>query len=483
VRRLRVPAGLLVCVAVAVVNAACWAVLIPPFQVPDEPVHYAYVQYLAETGDLPKQAPAGDYSEELDAAQRLQPFSTGGDPTWLESRSRLSEQRLGEDDLDRIAPFGAGYVAGNPPLFYAMQAIPYRLAGGASLLDRMLAMRLLSALLCGLLAGFVFLFLRELMPTRPLAWRVGALGVGLHPLAGFMGGGLNPDVLQWTLCAGILWLLARAFRHGLGVRTGLAIGALAAGAMLTKLAMLTMLPGLAIALVLVAVAGPPERRRTALAGVGVAVLVTAVPFFAYQLLASVAADKTVAAGALSTTPNGRALNLREGLSYLWQFYLPPLPFMIDQFPDYPEHPVWDVFFTGFVGRFGWFAYDFPGWVNGVGLAVVVGLVGAAGVALFKAREQLAPRRRRIELAAYAIVAGLLVLLVHAAGYRYRETYGFDFEQTRYLFPLLPLYGAVLGLAAWAGGRAWARPLGALIVLVAAGHNLLALGLSLDRYYT
>jgi len=49
----RIPTAAWVCALVAFVSAACWSFITPPFQVPDEPAHFAYVQQLAETGKLP----------------------------------------------------------------------------------------------------------------------------------------------------------------------------------------------------------------------------------------------------------------------------------------------------------------------------------------------------------------------------------------------------------------------------------------------
>ena len=46
----RMPRAAWVCALVAFLNAACWAVISPPFENPDEPSHFAYVQRLAETG-------------------------------------------------------------------------------------------------------------------------------------------------------------------------------------------------------------------------------------------------------------------------------------------------------------------------------------------------------------------------------------------------------------------------------------------------
>ena len=45
------------CALVAFLNASAWAVWTPPLQAPDEPAHVYYVQYLAETGKVPRPGP------------------------------------------------------------------------------------------------------------------------------------------------------------------------------------------------------------------------------------------------------------------------------------------------------------------------------------------------------------------------------------------------------------------------------------------
>lgn len=52
----RIPVTAWVCALIACLNAVCWSVISPPFQVVDESAHYAYVQRLAETGRLPSSA-------------------------------------------------------------------------------------------------------------------------------------------------------------------------------------------------------------------------------------------------------------------------------------------------------------------------------------------------------------------------------------------------------------------------------------------
>jgi hypothetical protein len=98
------------------------------------------------------------------------------------------------------------------------------------------------------------------------------------------------------------------------------------------------------------------------------------------------------------------------------------------------------------------------------------------------RRRAGLRRRIPELLTYtAIVAGLLVS-IGVLGLRYRRNTGFEFEQARYLLPLLALYGAVVAAAALGAGRRFGRPAGALLVSLAAVHGLFAQLLVISRFY-
>src|SRR5207253_1732134 len=110
---------------------------------------------------------------------------------------------------------GAGVAASQPPLYYALETIPYGLGSGGTVLDRLELMRLLSALMGGLTALFAYLFVREALPGAPWAWVVGGLGVALNPLLASMSGVVNPDAMLFAVAAAIFYLLARAFRRGL----------------------------------------------------------------------------------------------------------------------------------------------------------------------------------------------------------------------------------------------------------------------------
>jgi 4-amino-4-deoxy-L-arabinose transferase-like glycosyltransferase len=487
----RVPLAAWVCAGVALANAATFALIVPPFQVPDEPEHYAYTEYIAQSGRLPyAPAPATEFSPEEQAALDglYTPTLLGGRdfgrPVWSAAEAAHAKALLAASPSRR----GQGGVTGesdNPPLYYALEVVPYELAGG-SLLDRLTAMRLFSALLGALTVMFVFCFVREALPRPRWGATVAGLLVALQPQVAFIAGGVNNDNLMFTAAAALLWLLARAFRRGLTPGLGAAIGVALAVGLLTKLTFIGLLPGVVVGLVALCFRLPADRdRRAALTGAGLAVLIAALPVAAYLILNTAVWDRSVfqgalGAGSVSGAPAGSSANgnFRELLSYIWQFYLPRLPGMHPQFGFYP---LWHVWFQGFIGRFGLLDYGFPVWVYYLALAMFAGLLGLAARALVIDRVRVSARWR--ELGTYAALVVGLLLAIARAGFPYHLQTHFVFEQARYLFPLLGLYGLFVALALRGAPRRWATALGGTLIVAAIAHDLFAQLLTLQRYYT
>lgn len=471
------------CAAVAVLNATLWAIVTPPLYVIDEPAHFGYVQYLAENGRPPPPAPQElpPYTGEQQVLLDGVPVALEGRPSWSAADEAEVRRQL-EDGRFRAAEAAARNAANYPPLYYAYEAVPAALGSSLPALDRLYLMRLFSAVLAGVTAGATLLFLRELLPAMPWAWTVGALAVGFQPVLGFMSGAVNNDGLLYAVGAVLLFLVARAFRLGLTPRRGATMGAAAAAGLLTKITVVGLLPGVALALLLLWWRSQGDDRRAAARGAllaGAVTVVVAGTWFAVDA-AVFGRPLTAAAGGMGSEVVGDVTSLRGQISYLWQFFLPRLPFMADAFPGYPDYPLWDVYIQGFIGRFGSFQYGFPMWVNQMGLGVLLLVAGLAAVELFRSRQAL--RRRGPELCVYATMLAGTLLLVGITGYRFRAAEGLNFEQPRYLFALLPLYGAVVALAARGVGRRWGHTAGVVLVTVAAWHSLFALLLSIDRYY-
>jgi hypothetical protein len=410
--------------------------------------------------------------------------------------SELQGQLLERLEAQHLSAKGTGdalTATNNPPLYYALQAIPYKLTPGGTVLSRLAVMRLLSALMGAVTVLLVFLFLRELLPGRAWAWSTGALLAAFQPLFGFMSGGVNNDNLLYLAATGVLWSLARAFRRGLDERGGLLIGAFLGLGLVAKLTLLGFVPAVALALVLLVrrawrsdvepaggsggLADPPRKR--ALRGAAVAGAVGAAPMVVYIALNHVVWKRGVipgGVGSVHSAVEGRAFGFREELSHIWQLFLPPVG-MHHQFAGLP---LWQTWFKGLIGRFGWLDYGFPAWVYWVALAIAAVVVVLAAVELVRRRKTLV--RRLDELAVYGLALVGLCAEIGVQSYRAFIQNGERFEQPRYLLPAIGLYAAIGVLAVRGGGRRWGPVLAAGLVTLAIGHDLYAQAVTIARYY-
>jgi 4-amino-4-deoxy-L-arabinose transferase-like glycosyltransferase len=479
----RIPRAAKLCALIAFLNAAAWSLITPPFLALDEPDHFAYVQQLAQTWTLPSSAQS-EYSEEeqvalTDLHHGEVRFRPAGHPIFS-----LAEQNKIESDLSqplsRQGPGGAGVATSEPPLYYALQTIPYYIASGGSILDRLEAMRLLSALLAGFTALFAFLFLREALPKLSWAWTVGGLGIALAPLLGFASSTVNPDSLLFAVSAAIFYCLARAFRRGLTQRSALVLGGLIAVGLLTKLNFIGLAPGAIFGLVLLthreARTASSRAYRRLLAP---AVAIAAGPVVLYGLINVFSNHLTfgsVSGGAPGLTAGSRSI--LGALNYIWQFYLPRLPFTHNDFNGiFTTRQIW---FRNVIGLYGWGDTTFPGWVYNVALIAVTIILALCLRTLVGSRAQL--RARTGELLTYALMTLGVLLLVAASGYLAFPTSAAEFTDARYLVPMIGLWGAVLALAARAGGRRWGPALGAGIVVLAIVHDVFSQLQVIGRYY-
>jgi 4-amino-4-deoxy-L-arabinose transferase-like glycosyltransferase len=483
----RIPVAARWCVLVAFLNCVTWALITPTFQVPDETGHVAYVQYFAETGKVPN-TPGGPgiADEQAGLMDALDFNETVRSPKDLALWSEIQQANVERTTRERPNPANGGGIietSAQPPLYYSLAALVYHASPWQGLVHRVLLMRLMSALLASLTVLFVFLFLRELIPAHPWTWTVGALAVAFQPLFAYLGGAVTPDTLLFTAAAALLFAVTRAFRRGLTLGLGLAIGAALAVGFLTKLNFVTLLPGALLALGLLAWRAR-EQRREALLASAAAVGVFAVAAATYMALNEFVWDRSLLGGGIenaAATAGGEStvaqIGLGEQLSYTWQLYLPRLPFMHDKFGYFPPYDTW---FRGWVGLFGWLDTPWPAWVYRVALvpfAVILLLAGAALV-----RYRAAVREHWAELAVFAVMLLGLLGSIGFFGVRFIRESGNAFEQARYLLPFIPLYGALVAGAALGAGRKFARPVAAVLVLLAMGHGLFAQLLVISRYY-
>lgn len=181
--RLRFLVGLVI--LVEIIFGFLYAVNTPRWEAPDEPAQFNYVRHIAETGTLPV-LNSGDYDQEYLEKIKALKFP----PTF---------------SIDSIR-----YESYEPPLYY-MLAAPVYLAARAAGLDAVLALRLLSVGLGGILLLLAYRVFAQVFPTRPM---LSAAATGLMaavPMHVAMGAAINADSLAEVLLAAVFLIsLARA---------------------------------------------------------------------------------------------------------------------------------------------------------------------------------------------------------------------------------------------------------------------------------
>jgi len=177
-----------------------WLIVTPPFQNADEQAHYAYVQYLAENGEIPN-------PDELDKATVYNPYiqkviaALGTDNMVLNSISSLNRDDIAniKDEISRInEPKVTAYhfpASGYPPLYYAINLPFYYLgdfAGGFVM--QIFAMRFLSLIVSCVTLFYIYLLGKTFLKSEIMALACAAL-VGLSPAFLHLSTSINNDNL------------------------------------------------------------------------------------------------------------------------------------------------------------------------------------------------------------------------------------------------------------------------------------------------
>jgi hypothetical protein len=258
------------------------------------------------------------------------------------------------------------------------------------------------------------------------------------------------------------------------MRLALGVGALIAAGMLTKVNFYGLVPGALLGLTLAA-------RRTTLAWnwrlvrlVGGAGALAAV-LFATGVAFEAAAWHRSAFASRPFAPESH-VGLWGHVGYVWQVFLPRLPF---QPQTALTEPGYVQLFESFVGAFGQMRVWFPTWVYQVAAGGFVLAVLLAGRALAADPREL--RWRRGELVGYAAMAATLMLLVGLSADLRRNLIAI--VQGRYLLPLLPLLGVLLALGARGAGERWGRAVGVAIVSSALALSLFGQLVTIAWFYS
>lgn len=418
--------AVLVTILVAyLIIGASFALLTPPWQVPDEPAHYNYIRILAEERRLPV-LEMGDYpAEHLEAikAQRFPP----------------------EMSIDSLR-----YESHQPPLYYLMAAPVFALTRGA-----LVPLRLFSLVLGAGVILLAYAAVRGLFPYQPLLALGSAAFVAFLPQHVAMMAGVNNDSLAELILAAVVWqliLLVQAeSAETVGAARAAFLGGLIGLGLVTKTTDYLALPLAALALGLRWHRGCAGCERLALLIFGPA-LAIGLPWWVRN---------AVTYGGLDLLGLGRHNWVVVGQ-----------PRTSEWLAAYGAAEVARRFvqttFQSFWGQFGWMGVVLDQRIY-AGLALVSGLVGLGWVLQLAGTRPTFTRAQRDGL---ILLAGLVVLTLTSYLW-YNLT--FVQHQGRYLFPaLIPI-----GLGVTVGLRRVFQPDGARLaaaLLLALLAGLVAFGL-------
>ena len=481
-----VPRPLVALLAIATIQVVAWALVLPPFQGPDEDAHFAYVQKLAETGSGPV-ASGGNgraISSEQNAAMNEAQLRSlrgvlGARPAWSDAeQERWREVEATLSAADSADGLGPNAVAQNPPLYYALEAIPYHLAPGGSFFNRVYVMRLASAVFYLAIVGFMWLIASELF--RPLWARTLATAVvALQPKLAMLGGIINPDILlalTWTafIYAGLLI-----------VRRGPTPARLAGAGLATAASVLTHgrglpLVGALVALLVIAYVRWRPPRRDLLRGLAIAAGPALLALLAlYVFTSGGAAGGGVYGGEVSRL-GAKGFDVREFLSYVWQFYMPRLDFMEPAIGP-ADYGFKQVYIQSFYGDLAWLEIELPRFATDLlSLATLLLLLGLYTVVVRRPRDL---RRAWPEVAFVLLTALALIVTLHVSSYRDLLVNPSDPLITgRYLLPLASVLAMGVTVVVMALPRRLAPIATGVVIAFGVVLQLSALGITFVRFY-
>jgi Predicted membrane protein (DUF2142) len=477
---------------IAFLNAASWALITPVFNTPDEPDHFAYGQYLATTGHAPARTPdtrppfSTDQTLAMDAVDLYgQSGSPVGRPPWLAAQQRSAEslRAFGPHPSDNgggATPSGSPH----PPGYYALTALAYEAVRSGSVFSQLTIMRLVSALLGALVAACAFGIVRELLPGQRFAAVAAGLLVAFHPMFSFMAGAVNNDNGINAAAALSLYLLVRALRRGLSWRVALGLGATLAVAPLMKKTGYEIYPAAAVGVL--GLLWRNHRRADTRAWAALVGGFALVQLGWSLVLQSIVYPSMIAGqhAAPAAAAVSSSLSLAEHmpgrfLVYLWELFLPKLPFMGGLFPQ--GWPFFQIYIQRGWASFGWYTFDFPRWVY-YAIVLAIGAVGLLAVSA-AARNWRAVRKRAFEVAVIALLPVCVLLAVEAAFFDPAGGRTVVAEQGRYIFPAITALAAIAVAGTFGLGRRWQVPLATTLVVATMALCYASQLLTLGSFFT
>ena len=458
---------ILTALALTLTSGVLWAAVIPIWQTPDEPAHFAYAQNIGEGGspldeaylsrDVIRVIQLAEYGSLRLSSDATQPFTP-------KTRIAPAEYRIASlSPLLRKQRDRSNPADSYPPGYYVVSSIAYRLLRSYDTLSISFALRLFSVMLTMGTVVFHYLTLRWYFNDEAYA-RTATLLIVLSPMYMFMGMAVNVDVLVWFLFSIFFYVLTRALREGLTRQHTLAMSLVISLGLLVKQTFLAPIVFYLILLTAMALKRELRMKEAAFHLATLTAILIVVDGWLYlggfiHTSLEVPPEYFTQAGQ-GTRPPGVG-------GYFGHF--------VDRWRDY----LWTL--DTYWGNFGWLDTPVSGALaNAFRLITAVGFVGL----LAYITRTVAVKRADIPTVVYLSIFLMFLFLFTVVNYA-RITSGEGwFLQGRYFFPAIAIaYALVLQGLTWLLRPAWRQR---MLLLLTMGmllfHVQALLAYILPRFY-
>jgi len=235
-------------VALFLVRSFIYASFIPPWQGPDEPLHYDYARYLQLNKKLPVLGKTG-----LSKKTRLSlisfyfdEYANGRNPYAEKKTLNTKEIGTSKQNAEPIQE-RQNQIVQHPPLYYFISALILSLLQKSSLLTSIWILRMFSALFGLGVVILTYLTVNLLYEKNKLPAVGAAAFVALNPMSTHVTTIISNDSLINLLFAAFIYLLVKSIKKGFTEKRALATGVVVGLGLLTKFFFFLALPVLVMA--------------------------------------------------------------------------------------------------------------------------------------------------------------------------------------------------------------------------------------------
>lgn len=207
-----------------IIKGVFWVGLIPMWQSPDEPNHFANIQFTAETGKLYVGRGDKNLSAEiaksaellnLDLNLNLQKFALA--PSWIPNFSQNFVGKF-ENEIKNIPKeTRTNFIAvvggvKSPPFYYILASLIYRIFANFSLIERIFFVRFFSLILGAGVVWLSFILAKELFSNEKTSLAVATI-ISFHPTFNVISSTVNPDIMLIFLTSAFLYFGVKILKN------------------------------------------------------------------------------------------------------------------------------------------------------------------------------------------------------------------------------------------------------------------------------